>query len=108
MQKVQQKSALARGLFMGMSALKLKVFKSSATKAADGRFGLTDFVFKSVREALGGKLEFLVSGSAALSGPVYDFLVAATGAQVVTGYGLTESSAQGLYCYGGQKMHTPM
>lgn len=52
-----------------------------------------DFIFKTVREGMGGKLRLLVSGSAPLAGNVLNFMRCALGCVVVEGYGQTEGVA---------------
>ncbi|KAG8076806.1 hypothetical protein GUJ93_ZPchr0006g46312 [Zizania palustris] len=50
-------------------------------------------VFSKVKERLGGKLRFIVSGGAPLAVAVEEFLRVVTCASVVQGYGLTETCA---------------
>lgn len=50
-------------------------------------------VFSKVQQSLGGRVRFIVSGSAPLAPRVLNFLRAATGAVVLEGYGQTECSA---------------
>uniref|UniRef100_A0A1W7RAI0 Long-chain-fatty-acid--CoA ligase n=1 Tax=Hadrurus spadix TaxID=141984 RepID=A0A1W7RAI0_9SCOR len=52
-----------------------------------------DFVFKPIREGMGGRLRLLVSGSAPLAGNVLSFMRCALGCLVVEGYGQTECVA---------------
>jgi long-chain acyl-CoA synthetase len=48
-------------------------------------------VFHKIREALGGRLRFAVSGSAALRAPLAEFFYG-VGLAIIEGYGLTETS----------------
>jgi long-chain acyl-CoA synthetase len=50
-------------------------------------------VFRSFREALGGRARLIVSGGAPIRPDVYDFLIAAVTPNIVQGYGLTEVAA---------------
>lgn len=50
-------------------------------------------VFKKIKDALGGRVEMIGSGSAPLGKEVQEFLRVATGANVIQGYGLTETCA---------------
>eukprot|EP01063_Lacrimia_lanifica_P035807 TRINITY_DN6922_c0_g1_i1.p1 TRINITY_DN6922_c0_g1~~TRINITY_DN6922_c0_g1_i1.p1 ORF type:complete len:740 (+),score=331.47 TRINITY_DN6922_c0_g1_i1:78-2297(+) len=50
-------------------------------------------VFAKIKETLGGRLKFAVSGGGAISTSVQDWIRAAFGCPLVQGYGLTETSA---------------
>ncbi|KAL3071337.1 hypothetical protein niasHS_017194 [Heterodera schachtii] len=54
---------------------------------------LDQIVFKKVREAFGGRVKLMVTGSAPLSETVLTFMRCATGAVVCEGYGQTECVA---------------
>ncbi len=57
------------------------------------RYGIADrLVFTKLRDRLGGRLEFMISGSAKLSTQVQDWFFSA-GILIVEGYGMTETSA---------------
>ena len=45
-----------------------------------------------------------MSGSSALPKKVFEWLETTTGARITPGFGATELSTTGLYCYAGQKM----
>jgi long-chain acyl-CoA synthetase len=64
---------------------KLGIGESLALKLAD------KLIFKKVRQKFGGRLKLVVSGSAALSKEVAEF-IDALGIEVYEGYGLTETS----------------
>ena len=53
-------------------------------------------LFRKVRQTLGGKLHFLLSGGAALQDELKEFCETVLGVRVVEGYGLTETVAAGL------------
>jgi long-chain acyl-CoA synthetase len=50
-------------------------------------------VFSKVKAVLGGRVRLMISGSAPISSTVMNFLRVATGAQMIEGYGQTESCA---------------
>jgi long-chain acyl-CoA synthetase len=59
-------------------------------------------IFSKIREKFGGRLKFAVSGSAALSKDVAEF-IDALGIQVYEGYGLTETSPTATANYPGHR-----
>jgi long-chain acyl-CoA synthetase len=91
-------SSPARRLIFGLA---LKVGRARARARLDGRTAplpirllhpVTDrLVFAKVREKLGGRLRFFVSGSAPLAVEIAEFFHAA-GIRILEGYGLTETS----------------
>jgi long-chain acyl-CoA synthetase len=93
-----QESPLVRRLIFGLA---LKVGRAQARAMLAGRPGpllvrilhpLTDhLVFSKVRDRLGGRLRFLISGGAPLSPEIAEFFYAA-GIRILEGYGLTETS----------------
>lgn len=66
-----------------------------------GRFFLTDWVFNSIVAGFGGKVEFFVTGSSSLPLEVLEFMEVCAGGAMTRGYGLTEASATGFFCYCG-------
>ena len=50
-----------------------------------------EIVFKKVRECLGGKIRYFVSGGAPMSQEVFDFIKIAFSAPVIQAYGSTET-----------------
>ena len=91
-------SPLVRRLIFGLA---LKVGRSQARSLLAGRGAplavrllhpVTDrLVFSKVREKLGGRLRFFISGGAPLSAAIAEFFYAA-GIRILEGYGLTETS----------------
>jgi long-chain acyl-CoA synthetase len=48
------------------------------------------YLFKKIRELLGGKVRVMVTGSAPIAGDVLDFLKVCFSAPICEGYGMTE------------------
>ena len=98
---------IVQGALNSGSALKAALF----TKAVDAKLHYLNnggylshsvwdaLVFSKVKAVLGGKVRYMISGSAPISSTVLNFLRIATGAQVVEGYGQTESCAGLTLCW---------
>ena len=89
--------AIRRRLFRWAVGVGLRLSRAalagrSASLSTRLQHGLADrLVLSKVRGRLGGRLRFVVSGSAPLSTPIAEFFFA-IGIRVVEGYGLTETS----------------
>eukprot|EP00331_Platyophrya_macrostoma_P034535 CAMPEP_0176461624 /NCGR_PEP_ID=MMETSP0127-20121128/34775_1 /TAXON_ID=938130 /ORGANISM="Platyophrya macrostoma, Strain WH" /LENGTH=678 /DNA_ID=CAMNT_0017853371 /DNA_START=23 /DNA_END=2059 /DNA_ORIENTATION=+ len=59
-------------------------------------------VFKKTREAMGGRVRFMLTGSAPISSDVMDFLKVAICCPIFEGYGQTESCAASFLTYIGE------
>jgi long-chain acyl-CoA synthetase len=67
--------------------------KTSALDAGGDTPIWNKLVFEKIRQAMGGRVRLISSGSAPIGAEVQEFLRLTSGAKVVQGYGLTESCA---------------
>lgn len=84
-----------------------------AQGAIDNLTSNFDFVFAKVRDALGGRVRMLASGSAPISATVLDFLRVTLSAPVFEGYGQTECTCAATISmsdeqFGGAHVGTPI
>ena len=96
MEAVEQAPAFRRALFnwaLGVGKARSGAELAGQTPSAWTRLQhtLADRLLSKVRERMGGRLRFVVSGGAALSRTVAEFLFA-VGIPVLEGYGLTETA----------------
>ncbi|KAL6783917.1 LCS1 [Auxenochlorella protothecoides x Auxenochlorella symbiontica] len=89
--KVAAGPALSRVLFNAAFTAKRLLLKTGLSHGLAG-LGGDQVVFSRVRQAMGGRVRFIVSGGAPLSPEVEDFANVAL-APVLQGYGLTETCA---------------
>jgi long-chain acyl-CoA synthetase len=88
--KLQQKSWLVRFVFN--VAFKFKLWSINRGNAVDKAAPLLDSIlFKTFKQAFGGRVRFIVSGGAPLATHVEKFLAVTLCAPVFQGYGLTET-----------------
>jgi long-chain acyl-CoA synthetase len=73
-------------------ALSQKIQKYEQTGELHNNF-LQNMAFKKVQKSFGGKLKFMMSGSAPVAGEVMKFLRVVIGTPILEGYGLTETCA---------------
>lgn len=88
LQRFQNKKGLSKKLLN--SSLEKKRVKYDKSGNVKNGF-LQKFVFKKVRNSLGGRVRMMVSGSAPLSGEVLKFLRIVFACPIIEGYGLTET-----------------
>ena len=89
-QKFQDKTGISKKLLE--SSLNRKKVKYERSGSIENGM-LQSLVFKNVRNALGGKVRLMISGSAPLSGDVLKFLRIVFACPIIEGYGLTETCA---------------
>lgn len=96
--KVDEKGGLSKRLFDLAYARRLYAINGSWFGAWGLERLLWNFlVFKKVQAILGGRIRFLLSGGAPLSGDTQRFINICLGAPIGQGYGLTETCAGGTF-----------
>ncbi|CAL6026552.1 Long_chain fatty acid CoA ligase [Hexamita inflata] len=96
------KSSLPLKLIFKISYNLKKKYLFSNQKHFENPVFVTDFAFKSIRNALGNP-EVVFSGSAALPLKVKEFLEVTSGAKLIIGWTMTETGGSGLVNTPGQK-----
>ncbi|KAG2324384.1 hypothetical protein Bca52824_007112 [Brassica carinata] len=96
--KVDAKGGVAKKLFDFAYARRLSAINGSWLGAWGLEKLLWDLlVFGKIRAVLGGKVRYLLSGGAPLSGDTQRFINICVGAPIGQGYGLTETCAGGTF-----------
>nr|CAD1824569.1 unnamed protein product [Ananas comosus var. bracteatus] len=96
--KVDEKGGIAKKLFDIAYSRRLAAINGSWFGACGPEKLLWDvLVFKKVHAILGGRIRFVLSGGAPLSGDTQRFINICLGAPIGQGYGLTETCAGGTF-----------
>ncbi|KAK9758409.1 hypothetical protein RND81_01G227700 [Saponaria officinalis] len=96
--KVDSKGGLSKRLFDFVYNRRLSAMNGSWFGARGPERIFWDFlIFKKVRAILGGRIRFILSGGAPLSGNTQRFINICIGAPIGQGYGLTETCAGGTF-----------
>lgn len=96
--KVNAKGGLSKRLFDLAYARRLSAVNGSWFGAWGLERFLWDFlVFRKVRAILGGRIRYMLSGGAPLSGDTQRFINICIGTSIGQGYGLTETCAGGTF-----------
>ena len=84
-EQVEKSGLIARTVFKAAFAIKKRRYKSGKSSPI-----LDALVFKKVAAKFGGRLRYMLSGGAPLSGETHEFINICFCAPVMQGYGLTE------------------
>ena len=88
--KIKKLSPLKKKIFEKAMELKMKDYTE---KGMLTNFLWDNLVFKEVRKVLGGRMRFMLTGSAPMDGYVLNFLRCGLSCEIVEGYGQTEDAA---------------
>ena len=97
-QTVKSKGALSQKIFESAYARKVSALEHTPPRRT--KF-LDKFVFKKTRASLGGRVKWMVSGSAPLSPTIHTFLQVVFCCHVMQGYALTETTSSLCIAYMG-------
>jgi long-chain acyl-CoA synthetase len=87
-------SFVVKGMFWGALAAKSFLLSTGIPGSNFGAWALDSIVFKKLKEATGGRLRVVMNGGGPISKETQKFLSYAV-APMISGYGLTETSAMG-------------
>ena len=88
--KVASKSTIVQKIFKRAIEIKMKDYVETGMYK---NILLDNLIFREVRKSVGGRLRFLLVGSAPIDGYIINFLRCALSAEIMEGYGQTEDMA---------------
>ncbi|KAL4975798.1 hypothetical protein BDW66DRAFT_166883 [Aspergillus desertorum] len=91
---LNKNSSLVKGLFWGAMSAKNFLMSTGFPGANTGAWFLDNLVFRKLKDATGGRLRVIMNGGGPVSKETQKFLSMAI-APMISGYGLTETSAMG-------------
>ena len=91
--KVKTKSTIAQKIFQRAIEIKMKDYEETGMYK---NILLDNLVFTEVRKTLGGRLRFMLVGSAPMDGYILNFLRCSLSVEIMEGYGQTENVAGAL------------
>ena len=91
--KVNSKSLIVRKIFGKAIDIKLKDYQETGLYK---NILFDNLIFKDVRKSLGGRLRFMLVGSAPIDGNLLNFLRCSLSVEIMEGYGQTENVAGAL------------
>lgn len=92
--QLNKNSFLVKSLFWGAMSAKNFLLSTGLPGSGFGTWFLDNMIFKKLKEATGGRLRIVMNGGGPISKDTQQFLSMAI-APMISGYGLTETSAMG-------------
>lgn len=92
--QLNKNSFLVKSLFWGAMSAKNFLLSTGLPGSGFGTWFLDNMIFKKLKEATGGRLRIVMNGGGPISKDTLQFLSMAI-APMISGYGLTETSAMG-------------
>ena len=89
-EKVNKKSPILKKIFQKSVDMKINEYKKTGMYK---NILLDNLVFKEVRQAVGGRVRFMLVGSAPIDGNLLNFLRCSLSVEIMEGYGQTENVA---------------
>jgi len=92
MGSIKESDVITRQLFAAAYASKKAALAQGDISQARLGYLYDKLVFSKLKDKLGGRVQYLITGASPISAEVFDFLRICFGAHVLEGYGMTETS----------------